>query len=149
MSRRDEAIKIKMEKSAAFMGEVDTLLQNKFYNTLINRLYYSCFHATKALLLTKDLVSKTHSGVVSLLNQKFVFENTFDKQHAAFFKKLMEERVEDDYGDFMIANEKEVIGFIEPAKQYVEYVSKLIEGYFANQRNENTSESHNNDAVKK
>ena len=100
MSRRNEAIKIKMQKAEAFMSEIDTLFQIKFYNTLINRLYYSCFHATKALMLTKDLVSKTHSGVVSILNEKFVLENTFDKEHASFFRRLMNERVEDDYGDF-------------------------------------------------
>ena len=100
MSRRNEAIKIKMQKAEAFMSEIDALFQIKFYNTLINRLYYSCFHATKALMLTKDLVSKTHSGVVSILNEKFVLENTFDKEHASFFRRLMNERVEDDYGDF-------------------------------------------------
>ena len=140
MSRRNEAIKIKMQKAEAFMSEIDTLFQIKFYNTLINRLYYSCFHATKALMLTKDLVSKTHSGVVSILNEKFVLENTFDKEHAAFFRRLMNERVEDDYGDFMIADEKEVIEFIEPAKQYVEYISELIEAYFDAQNTESTSE---------
>lgn len=111
------------------MMEVDTLLKNKFYNTLVSRLYYSCFHATKALLLTKDLVSKTHSGTVSLLNQKFVQENTFDAVHAAFFKNLMDERVHSDYDDFIILDEAQVIGFIEPSKQYVQYVSKLIEKY--------------------
>ncbi len=54
MSRRDEAIKIKMQKAEAFMTEVEPLLQNRFYNTLINRLYYSCFHATKVLRASQD-----------------------------------------------------------------------------------------------
>lgn len=131
MSRRNEAIKLKMQKSAAFMMEADTLLKNKFYNSLISRLYYSCFHATKALLLTKDLVSKTHSGTVSLLNEKFVKENTFDISHAAFFKNLMNERAQSDYDDFIIFDEAQVIGFIQPSKEYVGYVSKLIEKYLS------------------
>lgn len=130
MSRRNEAIKFKMKKSAVFMLEADTLFKNKFYNTLVSRLYYSCFHATKALLLTKDLVSKTHSGTVSLLNQKFVKENNFDSGHAAFFQNLMKKRVHSDYDDFIIIDEAQVIGFLEPSKQYVKYVSKLIEKYF-------------------
>ncbi len=130
MSRRDDAIKFKMKKSAAFMMEAETLFKNKFYNTLISRLYYSCFHATKALLLTKDLVSKTHSGTVSLLNQKFVKENNFDAGQAAFFQSLMKERVQSDYDDFIIIDELRVIDFIEPSKKYVEYVYNLIEKYF-------------------
>jgi len=52
----------------------------------------------------------------------------------------MVERIEDDYNDFMILDEKEVIGFIEPSKQYVEYVSKLIEEYFDAQRTGSTRE---------
>lgn len=130
MSKRNEAIKLKLRRAAAIMMEADTLLEHKFYNTLVSRLYYSCFHATKALLLTKDLVSKTHSGTVTLLNQKFVMENEFDSNQAAFFKNLMDERVHSDYDDFIISDEVKVIAFIEPSKQYVEYVSKLIEKYF-------------------
>ena len=141
MRRRDEAIKIKMKKSAAFMMEADTLLKNKFYNTLVSRLYYSCFHATKALLLTKDLVSKTHSGTVSLLNEKFVKEDIFDIAHAVFFKNLMDERVQSDYDDFIIFDEAQVIGLIEPSKQYVEYVSTLIEKYFI--ENPDNIDNHN------
>jgi hypothetical protein len=40
----------------------------------------------------------------------------------------------------MIQDEEEVIGFIEPAKQYVEYVSKLIQTYFDDQSANSTSE---------
>ncbi len=130
MSRRDEQIKIKMKKSAAFINEADKLLENRFYNTLISRLYYSCFHATKALLLTKDLVSKTHSGTVTLLNQNFVKEKTFDSAQATFFQSLMNERVESDYDDFIIFDEERVVKLIEPSRQYVKYVFKLIEKYF-------------------
>ena len=101
MSRRNEAIKIKMQKAEAFMSEIDALFQIKFYNTLINRLYYSCFHATKALMLTKDLVSKTHSGVVfQFLMRSLFWKILLIKEHAAFFRRLMNERVEDDFGDF-------------------------------------------------
>jgi len=54
MTEKDEAIKLKLKKARALMSEVDILLQNHLYATAINRLYYSFFHATKALLLTKD-----------------------------------------------------------------------------------------------
>jgi uncharacterized protein (UPF0332 family) len=108
------------------MAEVNVQIEHHFYTTAINRLYYSCFHATKALLLTKDLVPKTHSGVVSSLHQHFVLENLFDKAHAAFFSKLMQERIDDDYSDFMLVEYDEIKEFVTPAKQYVEYIEQLI-----------------------
>ena len=43
----------------------------------------------------------------------------------------MQERIEDDYNDFLVADETEVNEFIEPAKAYVNYISQLIEKYLA------------------
>ncbi len=126
MNRKKEAIELKIKKALALMNEVDFQLENQFYNTAINRIYYSCFHATKALLLTKDLVPKTHSGVSTLLHQEFVLNGLFDASHASFFTKLMNERIDDDYSDFMITDEEEVEEFITPVKEYFSYTISLI-----------------------
>ena len=53
-----EVIQLKLKKANALLNEADILFQNKFYATVINRLYYSCFHATRALLVTKTFFQK-------------------------------------------------------------------------------------------
>jgi uncharacterized protein (UPF0332 family) len=126
MTVREQAIQLKLEKAKEAMTEIDFLIEKKYYNTAINRLYYSCFHATKALLLTKDLTSKTHKGVVILLHKHFVEENLFDKERANFFAKLMDERNDSDYGDFLIVSFEDVKPFILPAKEYLNYTIGLI-----------------------
>jgi uncharacterized protein (UPF0332 family) len=126
MTEKEEAISLKLKKADALMSEIPVLLQNQFYDTAINRIYYSCFHATKALLLTKDLTPKTHSGVVSFLHQHFVQPGLFDEKQASFFSKIMQERNEDDYSDFLIKSFDSVKDFIEPAKSYLDYVKRLI-----------------------
>ncbi len=126
MNRKEYAIQLKLSKAKSLLMEIEVLKENKFFTTLISRLYYSCFHATKALLLTKDLVPKTHKGVAIMLHEYFTFNGLFDSRKAAFFSQLMEERIEDDYSDFMILDENDVIEFIEPAKEYVAYIEKLI-----------------------
>jgi len=126
MTEKEEAITLKLKKADALMSEIPVLLQNKFYETAINRIYYSCFHATKALLLKKDLTTKTHSGVVSVLHEHFVQKNLFDKDQAAFFSKIMQERNEDDYSDFIVKSFDSVEFFIEPARNYLEYVKGVI-----------------------
>jgi uncharacterized protein (UPF0332 family) len=130
MSNKNASIKLKLTKARNLFAEVDVLMQYQFYNAAINRLYYSCFHATKALLLTRDLVPKTHSGVVSILHQHFVQNGSFDFEQASFFSRLMKEREEDDYNDFMIVDELEIKEFIAPAKAYIAYIGRLIELYF-------------------
>lgn len=81
---RKRVIALKLTKARSFLDEADILLSNKFYATVINRLYYSCFHATKALLLTRDLFPKTHSGVINQLHQHFVQPGMFDMEQASF-----------------------------------------------------------------
>jgi uncharacterized protein (UPF0332 family) len=127
MIDQNEIIRLKIEKAKSMMAEVDVQIQNRFYITAINRLYYSCYHATKALLLTKNLVPKTHSGVIVLLNQHFVLPGFFSESKSSFLSKLMHERIDDDYGDFLILDFEDVKEFIEPGKEYFDYVLKLIE----------------------
>jgi len=129
MTDKQQAIELKLKKARSMMSEVDIQVQHHFYATAINRLYYGCFHATKALLLTKDLTPKTHSGVITLLHQHFVLQDLFDKVHAAFFSKLMQERIDDDYGDFMVIEYDEAKEFIEPARSYITYIEQLIKKY--------------------
>jgi uncharacterized protein (UPF0332 family) len=38
----------------------------------VNRAYYAIFYAALAILLTKDLGSSKHSGVLSLFDREFV-----------------------------------------------------------------------------
>lgn len=136
MSRRIESLELQLEKAKALMGELNVLLEHGFYSTVVHTLYYACFHATKALLLTKDLVTKTHKGVATLLYQQFVETGEFEKQKASFFKSLMEKRNESDYGDTMIHQEMEIKPLVEPAKECFAYVSKKVEDYLAQQRDE-------------
>ncbi len=129
MNLQQQAINQKIVKAESLLAEVPVLMEHQFYTTAINRLYYACFHATKALLLTKSLTPKTHSGVINLLHQHFVQSGIVDAQQAAFFSKLLHERIEDDYSDALIMDEEEVLEFIEPAKEYVNYIEKLVENY--------------------
>ena len=123
---REQAIKLKLQKANAVPNEAEVLMQNKFYATVINRLYYGCFHASKALLLTKDLTPKTHSGVVNMLHLHFVQPDLFDMARASFYSRLLQQRIDDDYNDFIIEDAETTKGFIEPAREYLRYVESLI-----------------------
>lgn len=123
---KEQAIHLKLIKAKSFLNEADILLENKFYATVINRLYYGCFHATKALLLTKELFPKTHSGVINQLHLHFVQPGVFDMAQASFFSRLMQERIEEDYSDLIMEDEENTRAFIEPARKYIAYIELLV-----------------------
>jgi uncharacterized protein (UPF0332 family) len=105
---RQLSVQLKIQKAKSLLAEIDVLIKYEFYSTAINRIYYRCFHATKAILLTKDIIPKTHYGVIAMLHKHFVTEGLFDIEKASFFSKLMQERVDDDYNDRTVVSKETV-----------------------------------------
>jgi uncharacterized protein (UPF0332 family) len=64
-------ITYRLERARGSLEEADILLEHEYGNTFVNRLYYACFYAVSALLLTRGL-SQNHSGIRSLFHQNFV-----------------------------------------------------------------------------
>jgi len=126
MTTKEMAIRNKLLKAKTLLNETDVLMQFKFYSTVVNRLYYASFHATKALLLAKDITPKTHNGVVAALHQHYVKPGNFEMNHASFYSRLMQERINGDYSDEMELDENEVAELIEPAKAYIRYIEIQI-----------------------
>jgi len=78
----------RMGRAHEALDEALLLLQEGHANTFVNRLYYACFYAVSALLLTKGLSSAKHSGVRALFHQKFVKPGVVDAElHFLFIKQ--------------------------------------------------------------
>jgi uncharacterized protein (UPF0332 family) len=70
----------RLERAHESLDEANILMERGHANTFVNRLYYACFYAVSALLLTKELSSAKHSGVRSLFHQNFVKEGIVSKE---------------------------------------------------------------------
>jgi uncharacterized protein (UPF0332 family) len=58
----------------------------------ISNLYYAAFHATRALLFSHGLESKTHEGTQRLFAAHFVRSGAFDRQHLKTLGQLEADR---------------------------------------------------------
>ena len=128
---KNAAIEEKLEIAKKFLDEVIVHFNHEFFATAINRIYYSCFHATQALLLTKDIMPKTHKGVLKMLHEHFVRNGAFDKAKADFYGEMLNERMESDYGNALLFDKSDVEDIMQPTKAYVEYVTKMVQDYLA------------------
>jgi len=52
----------RMEKAKATIAEIEVLIEKKFWNLAINRMYYACFYAVSALLVKRDVHTSSHGG---------------------------------------------------------------------------------------
>ena len=60
---KEEYIRYRLDTAYKTLAAATVLAENGFWNSAVNRLYYSVFYAVNALLVLHDIRTKTHSSV--------------------------------------------------------------------------------------
>lgn len=58
----DDYVKYRLQRANQTIFEIKILIDNKLWNTAINRMYYACFYAVGALLVKHGVETSSHSG---------------------------------------------------------------------------------------
>ncbi|MCQ2606090.1 MAG: HEPN domain-containing protein [Bacteroidales bacterium] len=119
-------VALELEKSKRFFSEVAQLVNLKFWDTTINRLYYAVFHAASALLINKGIEVKTHKGVSLMLGEHFVKNGVLTMDEAKFYARLQNLRERGDYNCSYNATEEDVLKLIEPSSNFIKKVEQII-----------------------
>lgn len=119
-------ISYRLERARESLEEADLLLQQGHSNTFVNRLYYACFYAVSALLLTKGLSSAKHSGMRSLFHQNFVKPGLVDTELGQLYDRLFDNRQKGDYADLIHFDPKEVGGWYSEAEEFVTRIENIV-----------------------
>ena len=125
-SERRDLVKYRLEKSYSTFAEVQVQLDNKFYRTAANRLYYACFYAAAALLIGNGYETNSHNAVKRLLGLYFIKENKLDKSYGKTYELLLNMRQKGDYEDWIDIKEEDIAPLIEPAQKFIKEIEKLI-----------------------
>ena len=126
-SGRDELVEYRLRRAKETVNELDVLVQNKFWNTAVNRMYYACFYAVSALLSQSDIHVQTHSGVRQMFGQKFVKTGLLPRELGKLYSDLFDLRTSGDYDDFIDIREQDVRELIDQVKHFVTEIDKLIQ----------------------
>ncbi|HUW65605.1 MAG TPA: HEPN domain-containing protein [Spirochaetia bacterium] len=116
--------------SVAFerLNAAGLLFASGLYADAVSRAYYAVFSAARAMLATKSLDSRKHSGVISLFNQHFVKTEIISKEAGRLIMEARDLREEGDYNDFYVTNEKDASKVITGAKMFLSSVSDFFAG---------------------
>src|SRR4051812_40377451 len=126
MSRKEELIQLELQHANTALSEAELLMQNSFYNGAVSRMYYACYHATSALLLTKNIAPKTHKGTLTELNKYFVLDGSFDERQSEFYGSLLQQRMKSDYNSILSITKETAEQLMRSAKEYIEYITSLL-----------------------
>ena len=99
VTARDLA-KYRLELAEEKLDVAVKLLDDKAWRDAASRVYYAMFHAVRALLATKRLDSRKHSGVISLFNQHFVKPGLVSRDLGRILMTAKDFRERGDYDEF-------------------------------------------------
>jgi uncharacterized protein (UPF0332 family) len=116
----------RLERARESLEEAGILLEREYGNTFVNRLYYACFYAVSALLLTRGLSSAGHSGIRSLFHQNFVKPGLVDPELGQLYDRLFDNRQKGDYADLVRFDPNEVRDWYDEAFEFVENVQNIV-----------------------
>jgi len=119
-------ITYRLERARESLEEANILLERGYGNTFVNRLYYACFYAISALLLTKGLSSAKHSGIRSLFHQNFVKSGLVKTELGQLYDMLFDNRQKADYADLVRFDLNEVCDWYDEAQEFVETVENIV-----------------------
>jgi uncharacterized protein (UPF0332 family) len=123
---RRALITLKIERASETILEVPYLIDQGFFRTAANRLYYSCFYMVSALLLQKSFATRTHQGVISLFALHFVKTGIVSTDNGHLYRSLFELRQTGDYDDIKEIFKDDVFSRFEPAKHFIQTIENLI-----------------------
>jgi uncharacterized protein (UPF0332 family) len=127
MTKEEKAlIAYRMERAHEAIEEARMLFDTGHFNAYVNRLYYACFYAVSALLLTKKISTSKHGYLRSFMHREFVKTGLIPKELGRHFDLLFGSRMEGDYADFTTFKADEVVGWLEQTQAFVKHIEGLI-----------------------
>jgi hypothetical protein len=122
-----DLIRYRLDRARESLAEARLLLNENHANTCVNRLYYACFYAVTALLLTQGKASARHSGVRAMFDSDWVKTGVAPVEMGRFYRRLFDSRQESDYGDFVRFDVATAEAWLGQETEFVHLIGRLCE----------------------
>ena len=128
---RYDIVSYRIDNAQKTMAEVETHIQNQFYNTAANRMYYACYYAVCALLIANKYNAKSHDGVRQLFSLHFIKTGILPKHLSVIYSTLFKQRLSGDYDD-MFDNTPDTVAELYPkAQEFIAAVKEKVDEWLS------------------
>lgn len=107
-SAKDTYVTYRITLSQEAFAAAEVLIGEGMWHSAVNRLYYASYYMVSALLISREIVAKTHAGVKTKFFQDFVKTGKVPVELGKFYSNLLDWRQKGDYGDFAGFSQEEV-----------------------------------------
>ncbi|MBM4029588.1 MAG: HEPN domain-containing protein [Planctomycetes bacterium] len=125
MPEEQALVQYRLERAHEALAEAKLLFEAGHLHTYVNRLYYACFYAMSALLLTRGLSASKHTQVRALLHREFIRPGTIPLKYGQIFDLLFNNRQKGDYSDLVEFRAEQIKDWLPQAREFVEYAAGM------------------------
>ena len=118
---------IRLEHADECISAAKSLLQSENYKSAANRVYYTIFHAMRAVLAFDKIDMKHHSGIIAEFRRLYIKTGVFDVELSKIISVLSDSRNDSDYDDFFIVSKEEVIEGIHYAELFLNAIKEFLQ----------------------
>lgn len=108
------------------LEEAEQALEAELSSSAVHESYYTAFHAAMALLSTEGSEPRTHRGTVQEIARLFVQTDRFEEDTASLLPRLLDMRLEADYGVIEPVPHDDAAWAVQAAKRYVTAAEDLL-----------------------
>ena len=126
MKNRQDYINYRFRRAEESYEDALIMVEKERWNTAINRLYYACFYAVIALLLQKNVTTKSHDGTRRQFGFLVVKEGLVEKRLGKLYTKLFDSRQMGDYGDLFDFDEVAVTPLVPQVREFLDRIKVLL-----------------------
>lgn len=117
-----EEIKEAFKKAQERLSAAYILIGGKHYFDSVSRSYYAILDSARALLLSDGHFAKTHDGVLTLFNLKYVKTGKIEEKYKDIFEQCKKFRIEADYHFMKKWDYKTALKVYKWAKEFVRVI---------------------------
>ena len=115
-----------LERAETNVKAARELVDSDYPDIAASRAYYAAFYSASALLLSENIDTTKHSGVISLIHLHFVKTGKLDKEQGKNLNWLFELRSVGDYGVSIHVTSEEALRAISVAEKFLDSANKLL-----------------------
>jgi uncharacterized protein (UPF0332 family) len=119
-------IKYRIEQAREALEDAALLLDAGRYRAAANRLYYACFYAVIAALLTRRLQYSKHAAVIAFFDREFIRSGQLPKEYSRTMHRAFNERQQDDYMPFVEMDAGEIGSLFIDVQTLVNGISEYV-----------------------
>ena len=129
MQEKAALISYRVTQAERTLRQAELLADNGFWDGVINRSYYAMFYAALALLLTKDMGSSKHAGVLALVDREFVRSGIFPAELSKLLRDAFNQRQKSDYTELISPDEKRAREILENGRRFLDGVKAALKRF--------------------